>query len=301
MASSLSPEQLQELHELEQIGEDKVRQITFLEIMLKRIDPNISNTHMKNCVSYVLEIIFTTAGLIILIMIHRLYGKDWTYRDYKLLQLATLIIMDLYIFELIYRPIMRIPLIIHHFATIGITLLGYYVLNQTEKLDVSAEGIALLFQATTEQATFVGLLFYRIKPNWAKIILRFSTFQVLFSKLGTLAWCYFMWKRDMIGNYKNTSFDKAWNIIFPIVGLILVWTQIWSTYVVWVISSKKRPAKNIEIKEDCEKGTSNTEGRRDSGNENPATERRRIEVNTNGPTTEDNRNNNNGGIAPIER
>ncbi|CAG8438748.1 8495_t:CDS:2 [Acaulospora morrowiae] len=263
--NSLDPQQLQEL---KQISDDKVKQVTYyfftvnhvilflafyvmaklLEIVLKRIDSKISPTHMRNCVTYILQIIFTTAGLVILIMIHRLYGKDWTYRDYRLLQLATLIIMDL------------------------------------EKLDVSPEGIALLFQATTEQATFVGLLFYRIKPNWAKVVLRFSTFQVLIAKLGTLAWCYFMWKRDMIGNYKNSPFDKAWDIIFPIVGLILVWTQIWSTYVVWVISSKKKPEKNLEVKGGSEKESSATEVRSDNENESSAIEVRRNNRNKNSTT-----------------
>ncbi|CAG8764192.1 17040_t:CDS:2, partial [Acaulospora morrowiae] len=113
--------------------------------------------------------------------------KDWTYDDYCLLQLATLVIMDLYIFELIYRPKMRIPLIIHHLSTIGITLLGYYILNETENVDSSAESILLLLQITTDRMNSIDLLFNEITPTWEKITHQLTAFQEMLTNIGTFA------------------------------------------------------------------------------------------------------------------
>ncbi|CAG8608153.1 4059_t:CDS:2 [Acaulospora morrowiae] len=207
---------------------------------MNSLDPQY-NQQLKK-ISEDKEVIFTTIGFIILIMIHRLYGADWTYGDYRLLQLATLIIMDLYVFELLYRPEAKILLVIHRLLIIGVTLFGYYVLNVTERMNSSAESIVLLLQVTTDKMTSIDLLFNEITPTWVQ---KLTIFQEMLTKIGTLAWCYFMWEKDTIGDYDNSKIEKAWSIIFPSCVFILILTQAWSEFL------KNQQEK--DCKKDCKK------------------------------------------------
>ncbi|CAG8690232.1 7290_t:CDS:2, partial [Ambispora gerdemannii] len=202
-----------------------------IERVLRKYNPEMSIEHLRNCTTYILEIIVTAVGFFLLIaMYNLLVNKEISLRDYKLGQVAGLLICDLYIFELLYRTTMRRPLIIHHCVTMTMMSLGIYVVIEGG-LVIYPHAVLLLFQATTEQSTFLGLLFYRIFPKYASGVLLFSSIQVFVVKTATLAWCYIFWGQDMLPNKDHLKIVTAWNIIFPIGAFILFLTQIWATYV----------------------------------------------------------------------
>ncbi|CAG8488463.1 3654_t:CDS:2 [Ambispora leptoticha] len=209
-----------------------------IERALKKYSPDMSIEHLRNCTTYILEIFVTTVGLCILLAMYNLIiNKEISLRDYKLGQVVALLICDLYIFELLYRTTMRRPLIAHHLTTMVMMSLSIYVIV-SGGLTVYPHAILLLFQATTEQSTFLGLLFYRIKPKYASDVLLFSSIQVFIVKVGTLAWCFVFWAQDMLPNKDHLKICDGWNVIFPIGAFILFLTQLWATYVVYKIAKR---------------------------------------------------------------
>ncbi|CAG8652569.1 9739_t:CDS:2 [Ambispora gerdemannii] len=175
---------------------------------------------------------------------YKLLEHNFTYRDYEMCEIICLILIDLYIFELLYRPVMRLPLIAHHFTTIGLVIYGTYIIKECQNLDLFTLALILLFQASTEQLTFLGLFFYRIKPSWSSPTLFFAAVQVFIVKFATLIWCYVFWGKYLLPNKDGKAIVTGFNVVFPIGGLILFGTQLWSTYVVWVIAKKAHQNTN---------------------------------------------------------
>ncbi|CAG8753411.1 4931_t:CDS:2, partial [Ambispora leptoticha] len=164
--------------------------------------------------------------------------RDFNYHDYETAQYIALIVVDLYIFELLYRPVMRLPLVMHHCITICIPIFVAYIIQEGDNLDLLPLALIILFQATTEQITFVGLFLYRIKPSLSSRTLLFAAVQVSILKFSMLVWSYVFWGRYVLPHREGQSLVKAFNVIFPISGIILFGTQIWSTYVVYKIAIK---------------------------------------------------------------
>ncbi|CAG8498362.1 4810_t:CDS:2 [Ambispora gerdemannii] len=212
-------------------------------IIRRYINPNLSLYHVKNCTTYVLEIIWTTIALGLQLSCYRLMTRDFNYRDYQVAQIIGVILIDLYIFELLYRPVMRIPLVMHHFTTIFLVIYGSFIVTNCENIDLYAQALILLFQASTEQSTFIGLLFYRVLRSWSSWVLFFSVFQVFAVKFGALIWCYVYWGKSrtyVLPNKDHEPLITGFNVVYPAGGLVLFGTQIWSTYVVWKIASRSR-------------------------------------------------------------
>ncbi|CAG8556120.1 3362_t:CDS:2 [Ambispora gerdemannii] len=98
--------------------------------------------------------------------------------------------------------------------------------------------------SSTEQSTFLGLLFYRLKPSWASPVLFFAAIQVFIVKFSMLIWFYVFWGKHVLPNEDGQPLVKAANVVFPIGGFILFGTQLWSTYVVWKIANQARQNQN---------------------------------------------------------
>ncbi|CAG8685050.1 1735_t:CDS:2 [Ambispora leptoticha] len=167
----------------------------------------------------------------------------------------TLEVLNRYVFELLYRPVMRLPLVMHHLTTIGLVIYGVYILNNAGNLDIVPLGLILLFQASTEQSTFLGLLFYRLKHSWSSVTLFFAAVQVFIVKFATLVWCYTFWGKHLLPNKESNAIITGFNVVFPIGGVILFGTQLWSTYVVLKIAIKARQlgtnkAPNVDLIDD---------------------------------------------------
>ncbi|KAJ3996007.1 hypothetical protein F5050DRAFT_1572362 [Lentinula boryana] len=80
-----------------------------------------------------------------------------------------------------YRVSVRWPLMTHHFCTIFAIVLLLSVLSYTRHLALMGVGEIWLFQATTEQSVFIGLLMYRIGCSYkmTRNVLYFAAVQSL--------------------------------------------------------------------------------------------------------------------------
>lgn len=134
----------------------KVIEISFGRFSLSYRSMSITN--QRNSVTYVMDILLTGGALLFQLISSPVLNNRYTFAASGMLKLAALIISGLYIFELTYRITMRWPLMSHHFCTIFAIVLLLSVLSYTRHPALMGVGEIWLFQATTEQSVFVGLL-----------------------------------------------------------------------------------------------------------------------------------------------
>jgi hypothetical protein len=128
----------------------------------------------RNVVTYVLEILVTTAALILTLV----YGSDLLFvgktgglNDATNGRIGLLLIATLYVFELLYRNETGLPLILHHLITILLIVLLVFS-NKDDSPSAESRaftrfGMLISLHASTEQLTFVGLTLYRLGHRWA--------------------------------------------------------------------------------------------------------------------------------------
>lgn len=121
----------------------------------------LSDTNQRTTVIYVLNILYTTLAVTLQLVAIPALVEDYTLLGIHCVKLAGLVISGLYIFELVYREWMRWPMIIHHFATLFAILFVGSALDRTKNPAYVVAGLLWLFQATTEQSVFLGLLLCR--------------------------------------------------------------------------------------------------------------------------------------------
>lgn len=99
-----------------------------------------------------------------------------------------------------------------------------------------------MFQATTEQFTFVGLLGYRLqwRPSIVQTSLVFSAIQSLICKLASLGAGVYLWYTYQRPADGYTGIAKGWSFAFWFVSIGLLITQIYGTYVVLIVAKSYR-------------------------------------------------------------
>jgi len=145
----------------------------------------MDNSKRTNVVVYILEIVITSALLVMILTNGHslLFDSQPTTTNSQLmtLQLCLVLLTALYTFELIYRPITNFPLATHHVVTIILSALmiklvvdhsvvvvslkmdegGHPIVNSSLKIDeriiiLMRTALILSFHAITEQPTFIG-------------------------------------------------------------------------------------------------------------------------------------------------
>jgi hypothetical protein len=133
----------------------------------------------RNVVTYVLEILVTTAALILTLV----FGSDLLFKgktgglsDATNGRIGLLLIATLYVFELLYRNETGLPLILHHLITILLIVLLVFSNKDdspsAESRAFSRFGLLISLHASTEQLTFVGLTLYRLGHRWATPVMK---------------------------------------------------------------------------------------------------------------------------------
>ncbi|WWC58712.1 uncharacterized protein I303_101256 [Kwoniella dejecticola CBS 10117] len=218
--------------------------------------------HQKNVTMYFMTIIFTAVALALQLVGSPGFHGEWHYWEIRCVRLAGVLTVALYLFELIFRFNMRLPLVAHHILTIFAISLGVTTMEYTQNPTFMLSGIIWLFQATTEQPTFVGLMGYRLK--WKKetvaIILKVSAIQTFVFKAASATALLVYWALHQRFNYN--SIDYVWSIFVWIIAIGLFLTQIWGSYVTYIIGvavlKKKRPGPPIRL-ESGSSGSSSTD------------------------------------------
>ncbi|KAK4688064.1 hypothetical protein P7C73_g2064, partial [Tremellales sp. Uapishka_1] len=172
-----------------------------------------------------MNIVFTTLALALELVATPAFRRDYYLFEVQSLRTGGTVISALYIFELIYRLKMRLPLIAHHFLTIIAISFTVTCFEYTEDPSFIGSAVIWLFQATTEQPTFVGLL--------GSNILKFAAIQTFVVKTASAIGIIVYW-----GVYQNRTYqpiDKAWTAMVFIIAIGLLLTQIWGSWVTYSI------------------------------------------------------------------
>ncbi|WVF70458.1 hypothetical protein IAT40_005248 [Kwoniella sp. CBS 6097] len=220
----------------------------FTDFMFKRFNKaygELPRELQKNVTMYFMTIVFTAIALALQLVGSPGFHGEWHYWEIRCVRLAGVLTVALYIFELVFRFNMRLPLVAHHVLTIFAISLGVTTLEYTQNPCYMLSGIIWLFQATTEQPTFIGLMGYRLK--WRKEtvawILKVSSIQTFVFKAASALALLVYW--GLHQNYTYRSMDIAWTVFVWIIAIGLFLTQIWGSYVTYIIGVRilrKRPA-----------------------------------------------------------
>lgn len=203
----------------------------------------------RNVITYVLLLIGTT-----LAFIAQVYGGwDILFRiedtttperiDWMIFSLLT--IMVLYVWELIFRNKIRIPLLVHH----AVTILLIQLISATfyDQQDVVYLRFALLlgFHATVEQVTFLALFFWRLdlypqhQSRW--ILVAMGQAFILKTVVTVAAIIYFSIAvhRD---EDPGSSWQILWKVLFIPLLLMLYAAQLYACRILHILAVRTRIA-----------------------------------------------------------
>ncbi|WWC58717.1 uncharacterized protein I303_101261 [Kwoniella dejecticola CBS 10117] len=212
--------------------------IWFIYFRRSAVFPTAGLEHQKNIVMYTMNIIFTTIALALELVASPAFAGRYHLWEVQALRTAGILTSALYIFELIYRLKMRIPMIAHHFLTIIAISFTVTVFEYTQSMSYLCSAIIWLFQATTEQPTFVGLLGYRLEwnPRTVSKILKIASLQTFILKSASAIALIAYW--GVHQNYSYNSVDRAWTAMVFIIAIGLLLTQIWGSWVTYQIARR---------------------------------------------------------------
>ncbi|KAK0189483.1 hypothetical protein F5146DRAFT_1138888 [Armillaria mellea] len=198
-----------------------------------KVFSSLSHEHQRNTVTYVLNTFWTLVALIVQLIALPMLLERYTVFNIHLLHVATILVSGLYIFELTYRPTMRLSLIIHHVCTLLAIIFLQIVLQVTSHPAIAAAGLIWLFQATTEQSVFIGLFMYRLQypKSIVKPTLQFAAVQSFIFKMGFATYLVVWWGIKLASDH-TTKFDVALSTVLVILISLLMSTQIYGSYAV---------------------------------------------------------------------
>ncbi|KAJ6593316.1 hypothetical protein B0H19DRAFT_1089804 [Mycena capillaripes] len=219
------------------------------EMSLSKWSPNfvaLSFDHKRNTVAYILNTFWTTVTLILQLCASPILAERYSIETVDIVKLAGLIVSGLYIFELIYRSSIRLPILIHHFCTLFATILIVCTLEKTQHPALATLGLLWIFHATTEQSIFIGLIMYRLRYSKSAVqrVLYFAAVQSLVFKFAFSVYLYVWWGLKLAGDH-SLAMDVAFSVLFVLTLSCLMVTQVYGSWAAWSIaramSSEKKP------------------------------------------------------------
>ncbi|KAI5478205.1 hypothetical protein MNV49_005372 [Pseudohyphozyma bogoriensis] len=99
-------------------------------------------------------------------------------------------------------------------------------------------GSIWLWQATSEQPTFLGMLMHRLKfePARVKRVLRFAAIQSFIFKFGFFVYLLVQWGMKL-AKWEAVPTDVFFSVSVCVVGTLLMATQIYGSWTLWTIAS----------------------------------------------------------------
>ncbi|WVQ85398.1 hypothetical protein IAT38_007563 [Cryptococcus sp. DSM 104549] len=224
--------------------------IWFLFNRFNYIFPTLGLEHQQNIVMYTMNIILTTIALGLQLVATPAFTGRYRYWEVQCLRTAALTVSALYVFELIYRVKMRIPLIAHHFLTVATMSMTVTALEYTQSPTYLISGLIWLFQATTEQPTFLGLMGYRLGWSSARVafLLKASAIQTFIFKRQSASAIALVVYWALHQNYGYRPMDKAWTAMVFILAIGLLLTQVWGSYVTYSIGRRIEGKARITLR-----------------------------------------------------
>ncbi|BGP12390.1 hypothetical protein JCM10213_002005 [Rhodosporidiobolus nylandii] len=199
----------------------------------------LSPANQRNTVTYLLNTIFTTVALVFQLIATPSLAHHYTLLGIQTITVTACIISALYLFEMVYRDSMRPSLLAHHFCTLLAIMSLYASIEKTYHPATVTIGCIWLFQATTEQSIFIGLLMYRLKcgPKTVCNVLRFAAVQSFLVKFAFAVYLLVEHSLKLV-QFTEVASDVYFSVIVYSVGLLLLLTQAYGSWAVWAISLK---------------------------------------------------------------
>ncbi|KAK0459310.1 uncharacterized protein EV420DRAFT_314593 [Desarmillaria tabescens] len=169
--------------------------VDFLLVRFSKEYPNLSFANRRNVATYCLNAFWTTVAFILQSVASPMLGEHYTWDRIGEARMAAVIISGLYIYELIFRTSMRWPLLVHHFCTLFATIFIQIALQIALHPAIASAGLIWLFQATTEQSVFIGLVLYRLRFSIHVVapVLRSAAVQSFICKIASAIYLLIWW------------------------------------------------------------------------------------------------------------
>ncbi|KAL8291969.1 hypothetical protein RQP46_001435 [Phenoliferia psychrophenolica] len=199
--------------------------------------PRMSFANQRTCVMYILSIFYTAVVFALQMGCMGMFVGNYTVSNIHCLKVAGTMVTTLYLFELTYRSVMRLQMLTHHFCTVFAVIFVIACLGETQDPSLFVTGVCWIFQASTEQVQFAGLLMYRFKcsPRAVSFTLRFGAAQALVAKMCSSVYVFIWWGQRQARHTHPT--EIAFSIILVLAMSCLMVTQFYGSYVVWILSN----------------------------------------------------------------
>ncbi|KPV78166.1 uncharacterized protein RHOBADRAFT_50669 [Rhodotorula graminis WP1] len=208
----------------------------------------LSPANQRNTVTYLLNTVFTTIALVLQLVASPVFVRSYSQLAFQAITLTAAIVSALYIFEMVYRESMRPSLLAHHFCTLLAIMSLFVTMEQTFHPAIVTVGAIWLFQATTEQSVFIGLLMYRLGcgARNTRRVLRFAAVQSFLFKFGAAIWLLVEHSLRLV-QFHSDPRDVYFSVVVYVVGALLLATQVYGSWAVWAISLKLDKAAYCDV------------------------------------------------------
>jgi hypothetical protein len=210
----------------------------------------LSEDKKRNVLTYVMQLIITSMVFVLQVVgsweILFLF-EDSTSQDHlDLLAFAGQSLSVLYVWELIYREKIGLPLLIHHLLTLSVMQLLTASSSDTSDLTYLRLLVIFGFYASTEQVTFIALFCFRLNIFSSSHAFLFyaATAQAFILKTLLTAvlivyYCIAFLARKTVDN-QPTSWKWFWKVCFiPLVALLYV-SQMYACKILWSLRCRCR-------------------------------------------------------------
>ncbi|GAK67468.1 uncharacterized protein PAN0_018d5696 [Moesziomyces antarcticus] len=204
-----------------------------LPCMVGRKWRDIKAEHRRTLVVYVLQLVITTLVVAMQLSVCSLISLRFALWKVNVVRACACLIAALYLFELIYRYRMTYPMIAHHLITCFAMSLALVMCERLQDPSYVITGLLWIFQATTEQTTFVALFMYRLKApaRMLRTVFRIAAVQSIVFKFASIAGTIWMWIKFQ--RRADGQLYTAWDALYWICTAGLAVTQVWGAWVVW--------------------------------------------------------------------
>ncbi|KAM0751747.1 hypothetical protein T439DRAFT_324938 [Meredithblackwellia eburnea MCA 4105] len=215
----------------------------------------MSFANQRTTVMYVLSIFYTFGAFGVQMACYGFFRDEYTVWNIRCLRVVASVVTSLYLFEITYRVSMRLQMLTHHLSTVfAITFVnGAVVITEDPSMFLTA--LMWLFQATTEQGIFFGLLMYRFKlpVKWVKPVLKISAIQGLLVKFVFSIYTFVWW--GIVQARHTSPMEIAYSVVLILAMSTLMFTQFYGAWVVWKLANTyERKYFQTDIDQDQTRG-----------------------------------------------
>lgn len=214
----------------------------------------------RNSITYIILFFATTLGFIA-----QVYGgmdilfrnnDSTSQRRVEWTILSVQLVVMPYIWEIIYRIKIGLPLLCHHICCLSLGQLVAASFYETKNPVYLRLAILLGFQATTEQTSFLALFVYRLNlfPRHQSRLFLIAAIQAFTVKTAvTVAAVVYYVLESYVDEKDGTSWGLFWKIFFPFLMTVLYSAQVYASYILYTLSKRCRQSHLEKISRSTEK------------------------------------------------